>query len=1496
MAEQLTAQLSLDLSQFSASLQAAANQVATFAQQVQQKISAATTTFQAQVQQMQQMQTTTTQLSQGMQTLTQAVQQQSQATQQLTQAVQQQGQATAQVTTAVQQTTAATQQATSATHTWHTALGVLAGLGIATSIRGIISALTNFATQAVSTATTMQSLNLSINAVTGNTKEAAAQLDFLRGMSNRLGLDFLSLTTNFRNFQAASVGTSFNADKVRIVFTGVSEAARVMGLSNDQVKHAFLALEQMMQKGVVTSEELRKQFANAMPGGLQIFAEAMGVSVKEMMEMVKTGTVLSEEVLPKVGQALHEKFGQAATLAADTAIASFARFTNNMRDVASSVGETILALIKPVVDLINQSADTIKKANKHWDRQTSAATGDIPGNATPQEREQLTAIGKELANLKFLYDELAQSSAFFKETRMASNRREAAELQAQLDVAKALIQKRKELEDAIRASSPTTQATEIPFKQASKEIDEALDQMAKDLAEVQVRSKHFLSTDELKVAQDALRAIDLSVKSISAVIASNKGLQIELTPDIQKKVTDVNAQLAAAQKAVDAIKDRQQAAKDAARDAEKLENERVRLTEKTTDELTKLNNNSFDADLKLLDLKVKEMRDHQVEETIIVDFETKKRAQIVADQAAYERSIDDQTTKQRQKVLDEIAKAQAKSTRTVIDDMEQANAKKLALAIADGANTMQQEELKAAGVAQIQEKQRELEEKFQADLAQIRARGTKTQLDDLQAALDKKLAMYEREGRSATQLAEFAAAAQAQIARKALDEQAAEWKKLGGKIESSLSSAFQSILTGSKSVFDLIKDAFIKLIADLAAYAITHQILLSLGLGTSGTTGTSSSTAASAAAVGGSTLGTIVSLLGGTSTSTTSGGSSTLSTASSALTVGSAASGALGGPTTGSLLSSAANGAGVGKTGIGTFVNNVGGTVLFSTAETTAGLDAAASGTSAVAAAGGGTEAATLGAGYTITLGQAAVGLGQAIAVGIAVDAILLQINDALGIKGKAGGALAGAGAGAAAGAIAGTIVFPGVGTGIGAAIGTVLGALIGWFTSSGPKKDAEFALQGGHAGKVGLDPYGQIEETLSFQLLFGEGKNLGGIKPHKLGEALTTQLEGAFQSALSTASGFTEKVQKALVDPINTAAEELFNTLEGRKFKGQGEKLQDALENFSEKELPDLFQNTIGKFIDAAKRIDPLISDFDDFIADTQKSIDKLKDDQATFDKSLDKSIKDVKEATFTNAQLFEARKRDLAALKIKYDAASPAGQLALVPEFQTLIAEIIKLGKGTDVLGQDPGAVAQLQNDLVKDLGLLKEGTDKVYTNVQDALNEQIDLANQQIDALLDSLVHLDNIDAAISSGQTALTSMKAITALLDDSTLTQSQFSKAIVLQLDALVNIEGISRDQLKELQRISGVSATGGSTNAPFSADSGGADSFQHGTGYVSRNMLARLHEGEAVIPAYQNHGARGAITININGATEPNRVADEVMRRIERQGDYGNTRILTRKH
>ena len=68
-----------------------------------------------------------------------------------------------------------------------------------------------------------------------------------------------------------------------------------MGLSVENQERAFLALNQMMSKGTVQAEELRGQLGEALPGAFGIMAKAVGVTEKELQNMMKAGEVLADE-------------------------------------------------------------------------------------------------------------------------------------------------------------------------------------------------------------------------------------------------------------------------------------------------------------------------------------------------------------------------------------------------------------------------------------------------------------------------------------------------------------------------------------------------------------------------------------------------------------------------------------------------------------------------------------------------------------------------------------------------------------------------------------------------------------------------------------------------------------------------------------------------------------------------------------------------------------------------------------------------------------------------------------------------------------------------------------------------------------------------------------------------------------------------------------------------------------------------------------------------
>jgi len=144
--------------------------------------------------------------------------------------------------------------------------------------------------------------------ITGSVANANVQFQFLRKTADDLGLNFYTLREGYKGFLAAAQTSKIPMQEVQAIFKSVSNAGAVLGLSNERVGLTFLALEQMMSKGKVSMEEIRRQMGDNIPGAFQLGAKAMGMTVEAFDKAVSAGEVFSDDFLPKFRKALDENF------------------------------------------------------------------------------------------------------------------------------------------------------------------------------------------------------------------------------------------------------------------------------------------------------------------------------------------------------------------------------------------------------------------------------------------------------------------------------------------------------------------------------------------------------------------------------------------------------------------------------------------------------------------------------------------------------------------------------------------------------------------------------------------------------------------------------------------------------------------------------------------------------------------------------------------------------------------------------------------------------------------------------------------------------------------------------------------------------------------------------------------------------------------------------------------------------------------------------------
>lgn len=177
-----------------------------------------------------------------------------------------------------------------------------------------------------------------LNFATGG--RGTQEIDYLRRVTNELGLAFNSTAQAYSGFQAAARGTALEGQKAKDVFESIAKASAVMGLSAEQSGGVLLALQQMISKGTVQAEELRGQLGERLPGAFQIAAKAMGVTTAELGKMLEQGQVVASDFLPKFARALNDTLGGETEKAADRLDAAVNRFANAWERLKQAGGDS----------------------------------------------------------------------------------------------------------------------------------------------------------------------------------------------------------------------------------------------------------------------------------------------------------------------------------------------------------------------------------------------------------------------------------------------------------------------------------------------------------------------------------------------------------------------------------------------------------------------------------------------------------------------------------------------------------------------------------------------------------------------------------------------------------------------------------------------------------------------------------------------------------------------------------------------------------------------------------------------------------------------------------------------------------------------------------------------------------------------------------------------------------------------------------------------------
>ncbi|HHK3837422.1 TPA: tape measure protein, partial [Pseudomonas aeruginosa] len=170
--------------------------------------------------------------------------------------------------------------------------------------------------------------------------KARQELEYVREVSERLGLELLNTSQAYSRLVAAAKETPELGGSLRTIFEGVASATTALHLTRQETNGILLALEQMVSKGKVQTQELVLQLGQRVPGAFSLAAKALDTNTKQLSEWLEKGMIPAAEFLPRFGAALQEAYGPASQKAATGLQAELNRLENAFTDLKIQAGES----------------------------------------------------------------------------------------------------------------------------------------------------------------------------------------------------------------------------------------------------------------------------------------------------------------------------------------------------------------------------------------------------------------------------------------------------------------------------------------------------------------------------------------------------------------------------------------------------------------------------------------------------------------------------------------------------------------------------------------------------------------------------------------------------------------------------------------------------------------------------------------------------------------------------------------------------------------------------------------------------------------------------------------------------------------------------------------------------------------------------------------------------------------------------------------------------
>lgn len=273
-----------------------------------------------------------------------------------------------------------------------------------------------------------------LGAVVGTSGEADQAMNFLIGTGQRLGADIQTLARAYLKFNAAGKESRSTSEELHEMFIALAETGTILQFTSQELEGAFRALTQMMSKGKVQAEELRGQLGEHLPGAFEIAAKSMGLTTRELDNMLKKGEITADMLVRSLPQGLRDAYGSALPGAIVTARAEFNRLGNDIKIFLENNKEQIDAVFKKIASSLRELFNNVQRSGLlQWMVDTNTGFDGMLQfiSEIPQQMEIIILKAKAFYDTTML--ELQQFQLRFKEFIGTISQEEQALLRPQID-------------------------------------------------------------------------------------------------------------------------------------------------------------------------------------------------------------------------------------------------------------------------------------------------------------------------------------------------------------------------------------------------------------------------------------------------------------------------------------------------------------------------------------------------------------------------------------------------------------------------------------------------------------------------------------------------------------------------------------------------------------------------------------------------------------------------------------------------------------------------------------------------------------------------------------------------------------------------------------------------------------------------------------------------------------------------------------------------------